>query len=167
MVANTGTYLDTPFHRYGDGFDLAGLALERVVDLPGLVVDATDGGPAIGPERFATDVRGQAVLVRCGWDRHWGSDEYGSGRHPHLTRAAAQALVEGGAALVGIDSQNIDDTNDASRPAHTLLLAAGIPIVEHLTGLDALPDHGFRFTAAPPLVEGMGTWPVRAYAVIE
>jgi kynurenine formamidase len=167
MVANTGTYLDTPFHRFGDGYDLSGLSLDRVVDVPGLVVDATAGERAIGPERFGVDVRGMAVLVRCGWDRHWGTDEYGSGGHPFLTRDAAQALADGGAALVGIDSQNVDDTSDASRPAHTVLLAAGIPIVEHLTGLQALPERGFRFTAPPPRVEGMGTWPVRAYAVVE
>ena len=167
MVANTGTYLDTPFHRFAEGFDLAGLQLERVVDLPGVVVDAVGAERAIGPERFATDVRGLAVLVRCGWDSHWGTETYGNGQHPFLTRAAAQWLVDSGAALVGIDSQNVDDTADASRPAHTMLLGAGIPIVEHLTGLSELPSRGFRFTAAPPLIEGMGTWPVRAYAVIE
>ena len=168
MVANTGTYLDTPFHRHADGFDLAGLELDRVVDVEGVLVDATHTGQALEAELFAgLDVRGRAVLVRCAWDRHWGTDAYGSGQHPFLTRAASQWLVDQGAGLVGIDSQNVDDTGDATRPAHTVLLGAAIPVVEHLTRLSELPHTGFRFTAAPPRVAGMGTWPVRAYAVVE
>src|SRR5207248_7390774 len=111
------------------------------------------------------DVRGRAVLIRTGWDRHWGTPVYGVGA-PFVPRAAAEWLVEQKAALVGIDSVNIDDMNDRSRPAHTILLEAGIPIVEHLCGLDRLPETGFRFHAAPPMVKGMGTFPVRAYAVI-
>ena len=168
MVANTGTYLDTPFHRYADGADLADVELGRLVDLEAVTVDATgQDGQAIGPDVFAgLYVRGLAVLIRTGWDRHWGTERYGSG-HPFLTRDSAQLLVDSGAGLVGIDSQNIDSTDDPARPAHTLLLGAGIPIVEHLTGLDQLPADGFRFTAAPPRVVGMGTWPVRAYATIE
>jgi len=102
---------------------------------------------------------------RC-WDRHWGTDAYGNGEHPFLARDGAEALVEAEAAIVGIDGQNIDSTSDLERPAHTILLRAGIPIVEHLTGLAQLPETGFRFTAAPPRVVGMGTWPVRAYAVV-
>jgi len=167
MVANTGTYLDTPFHRFADGTDLAGMPLERFVDLNGLVV-------SIGGARFAdtdafsdVDVAGCAVLIRTGWSSHWGTDTYGNGQHPYLTRAGAEWLAAQGVALVGIDSQNIDDTSDAARPAHSVLLASNIPIVEHLTNLDQLPRDGFRFTAAPPMVEGMGTWPVRAYATIE
>ncbi len=167
MVANTGTYLDTPFHRFADGHDLAGLQLERVVDLDGILVDATVAGRTIDETWFGDDVRGKAVLVRCGWDSHWGSEAYGNGSHPFLTRAAAKRLVERGAALVGIDSQNVDDTGDGTRPVHSVLLEAGIPIVEHLTQLDQLPARGFRFSAVPPRVVGMGTWPVRAYAVIE
>ncbi|HEY7024684.1 MAG TPA: cyclase family protein [Candidatus Limnocylindrales bacterium] len=168
MVANTGTYLDTPFHRHQDGYDLSGLALERVVDLDGLVFDLPTGAVAFSANLFeGLDLHGRAVLLRTGWDRHWGTEKYGSGEHPFLENAGAVALVAAGVGIVGIDGQNIDSTSDPTRPAHTLLLAAGVPIVEHLTGLGQLPFDGFRFTAAPPRVVGMGTWPVRAYAVIE
>jgi kynurenine formamidase len=168
MVANTGTYLDTPFHRYADGVDLAGMPLERFVDLEALLIHAGAGTRGVGVESFeGIDVAGRAVLIHTGWSQHWGSDTYGNGQHGYLTREGAEWLVARRVALVGIDSQNIDDTSDASRPSHTVLLAAGIPIVEHLTNLDQLPDNGFRFTAAPPRVQGMGTWPVRAYATIE
>ena len=168
MVANSGTYLDTPFHRYGAGFDLAGLPLERIVNVDGLVIDLPTGAQSFAADLFeGLDLHGRAVLLRTGWDRHWGTDVYGNGQHPFLDRAGALALVAADADLVGIDGQNIDSTADPARPAHTLLLAAGIPIVEHLTGLQQLPPDGFRFSAAPPRVVGMGTWPVRAYAVIE
>jgi kynurenine formamidase len=168
MVANTGTYLDTPFHRFADGYDLSQLPLERVADLDGVVVDLPDGAASFGAGQFeGLDLHGRAVLLRTGWDRHWGTDAYGSGQHPFLDEAGALVLVAAGVALVGIDGQNIDSTGDPARPAHTTLLAAGIPIVEHLTGLEQLPFDGFRFTAAPPLVKAMATWPVRAYAVIE
>ena len=167
MVANTGTYLDTPSHRYADGDDLAGVPLARLADLPGLRVDLSGAVIAIGADALEPyEVGGKAVLVRTGWDRHWGTPAYGAGGHPHLTRDAATLLAERGAALVGIDSVNIDDITDGTRPAHTILLGAGIPIVEHLTGLDRLPADGFRFHAAPPRVAGMGTFPVRAYAVV-
>lgn len=167
MVANTGTYLDTPFHRFGDGFDLTGVKLERVVDLEGVLVRVVEGaGRPIGPDLFAgLEVRGKAVIIHTGWDRHWATPEYGLG-HPFVTRDGALWLAEQGATLVGIDSLNIDDGADGERPAHTALLRAGIPIVEHLTGLAALPNSGFRFTAVPARVAGMGTWPVRAYAVL-
>jgi kynurenine formamidase len=112
------------------------------------------------------EVQSKAVIVHTGWDKHWGTDGYISGQHPFLTADAAVWLVEQGAALVGIDSMNVDDTGDGARPAHTALLAAGIPIVEHLTGLEQLPPHGFRFHAAPPVIAGMATFPVRAYAVL-
>ena len=166
MVANTGTYLDTPFHRYGDGADLSGIGLERLADLEGVVVrvghagvDPADPARAIGPLMLAPyQVTGRAVLVHTGWDRHWGTEQYGSG-HPYLTREAAEWLVAQRPALVGIDSLNIDDTADGTRPAHTLLLAAGIPVVEHLCGLEQLPADGFRFHAAPPRIAGMGTFP--------
>ncbi len=168
LVANTGTYLDTPFHRFADGFDLSGLPLERVVGVDGLVIDLAPGARSFTADLFeGLDLHGRAVLLHTGWDRHWGTDEYGNGQHPFLERDGAVALVAANACLVGIDGQNIDSTSDLARPAHTLLLAAGIPIVEHMTGLAQLPLDGFRFTAAPPLVVGMGTWPVRAYAVIE
>lgn len=166
MIANTGTYLDTPFHRFADGDDLAALRLEQVCDLPGVVVRIPSAGVrAIDAPVFASvDVRGRAVLVHTGWDAHWRTDQYFSG-HPFLTRRAAEHLRDAGAALVGIDSLNIDDTDDGTRPVHTVLLGAGIPIVEHLTGLAALPIDGFRFSAVPPKVVGMGTFPVRAHAI--
>ncbi len=165
MVSNTGTYLDTPFHRYNHGDDLAAMSLERVTALPGRVIRTQ--GANIGPEVFAgRDLRGHAVLVHTGWDRHWRTDAYFEG-HPFLTAEAAEALRDGGAALVGIDSHNIDDTSGNTRPVHTILLGAGIPIVEHMTGLAQLPETGFTFHAAPPRIRGMGTFPVRAHAVVE
>ena len=167
MIANTGTYLDTPFHRYAEGVDLAGMPLERVVDLPGMVVELRADARSFSAAYFAgLDIGGIAVLLWTGWDRHWGSDAYGNGEHPFLTREGAEALVAGGVGWVGIDGQNIDSTSDPARPAHSLLLRAGIPIVEHLTGVGQLPARGFRFSAAPPRVVGMGTFPVRAYAVV-
>ena len=166
MVANTGTYVDAPFHRFEEGRDVADLPLGRLADLDGVVFDATGAGRAVGPELFdGPDLSGRAVLVRTGWSRHWRTPAYFRD-HPYLTRAAAEDLVRGGAALVGIDSLNIDDIRDGARPAHTLLLGAGIPIVEHLTNLEALPSSGFRFHAVPPPVHGLGSFPVRAYAVV-
>jgi kynurenine formamidase len=165
MVSNTGTYLDTPRHRHRDGHDLAGLPLERCALLPTLVVDGTgviDAGVLDGLE-----VAGHAVLFRTGWDRHWRTERYGDAEHPSLATDTTQRLVDGGAALVGIDSVNIDATSTGERPVHTALLAAGIPIVEHLTGLDALPTTGARFTATPVAVRGMGTFPVRAFASLD
>ncbi len=164
MVANTGTYLDTPFHRYADGDDLASVGLDRLAGLDGLCVRA--GATAVDAGLFeGLDVAGKAVLVHTGWDRHWRADAYFSG-HPFLTEAAARLLAERGAALVGIDSYNIDDTGTRRRPVHTILLGAGTLIVEHMTNLAALPPDGFRFTAAPPRIAGMGTFPVRAFAEI-
>lgn len=166
MVGNTGTYLDSPFHRYPDGTDLAGLALESLADLDCLVLRSHDAGRAIDALPVAaTDVRGKAVLVHTGWDRHWRTDQYFEG-HPHLTGRLAQWLVEAGAALVGIDSFNIDCTDDGERPVHTILLGAGIPIVEHLCGLGQLPAIGARFFAVPPKVRAFGTFPVRAFALV-
>ncbi|MFF3115210.1 cyclase family protein [Kitasatospora sp. NPDC057904] len=168
MVANTGTYLDTPFHRYPDGADLSGLDLALLADVPGVLVDATGTGRAVGPELLEQhEVAGRAVLVRTGWDRHWGTEKYGDPEHPFLTVDAVHRLIAEGAALVGIDSVNIDDMADLDRPAHTGLLGAGIPIVEHLGGLDRLPASGFRLHAAPPPVIGMGSFPIRAYAVLD
>ena len=164
MIANTGTYLDAPFHRYADGADLAGLELERLASLPGLVVRAET--MAVDADAFdGLDVAGKAVLVHTGWDRHWRSEAYLE-NHPFLTEAAARLLVERGAALVGIDSHNIDDTRTRARPVHTVLLGAGVLICEHMTGLGQLPDAGFGFTAVPPRIAGMGTFPVRAFAEI-
>lgn len=165
MCANTGTYVDAPFHRYPDGADLADLPLDRLADLDAITVDVTGRQDRAIDERQlrAHDVRGRAVLLHTGWDRHWGSDAY-FGEHPFLTADAARLLVTEGAVLVGIDSVNIDDTSGGERPAHSALLAAGIPVCEHLTNLGALPAEGFRFSAVPVRVRGMGTFPVRAYA---
>jgi arylformamidase len=165
MVANTGTYIDMPFHRYADGHDLAGLPLELVSDVPGVLVRVEGAAERdIDWHHFAPiECRGHAVLVHTGWDRHWGTDNYFEG-HPFLTEAAALYLRDHGALLIGIDSLNIDDISGGTRPAHSALLAAGIPIVEHLTGLAALPASGFRFSAVPPKIKGMGTFPVRAHA---
>ena len=165
MVSNTGTYIDVPFHRYADGHDLTELALKRVSNIPGVVLRVTGAAErAIDWHHFVPiSCRGHAVLVNTGWDRHWRTDQYFEG-HPFLTESAAIYLRDQGALLVGIDSFNIDNTTGGTRPVHSVLLAAEIPIVEHLTGLDALPASGFRFTAVPPKVKGMGTFPVRAHA---
>ena len=169
LLANTGTYIDAPFHRYEDGRDVAGYALETVADLPGVVVRATAGrGRAIDASRFSKlDVKGKAVLVHTGWDAHWRTDTYSAGQHPFVTRDAAEYLAKARVALVGIDSLNIDDDKDGSRPAHTILLGGGVAIVEHMTNLAALPDVGFRFFAVPPRVKGMGSFPVRAFARVD
>ena len=165
MVANTGTYIDTPFHRYADGEDLSQVRLERLVELPGLVVRTRDR-QAIDADAFdGLDVAGKAVLVHTGWSRHWRTEAYYEG-HPFLTEAAAERLVAGGARLVGIDSHNIDDTAGRTRPVHSTLLGAGVLIVEHMRGLEDLPHGPFRFFAAPPRVKGFGTFPVRAFAAI-
>jgi kynurenine formamidase len=168
LSANTGTYLDTPFHRFADGIDLAALPLESVVDLPGLVVDAPEGRRGLEASDLppAAQLAGHAVLVRTGWSRHFGTPAYADG-HPYVSGEAAAALVSAGAALVGIDSLNIDETAGRERPTHTQLLGAQIPIVEHLTGLAALPTTGFRFSAVPVKVRGLGSFPVRAFARID
>ena len=165
MVANTGTYLDTPYHRYAGGYDLTGLPLEMVSGVPGSTVRISGiNQRSIDWQAFAAvPVRGRAVLINTGWDIHWRTDRYFEG-HPFLTQKAAEYLRDAGAALVGIDSVNIDDTSDGTRPVHSVLLAAGIPIVEHLTHLSLLPAQGFRFSAVPPKIAGMGTFPVRAHA---
>ncbi|QIG50687.1 cyclase family protein [Nordella sp. HKS 07] len=168
MVANTGTYIDMPFHRYPDGHDLAALSLDRVADVPGVVVRVEGARErAIDWHHFVpVQCRGHAVLVHTGWDRNWRTDSYFEG-HPFLTEKAALYLRDQKATLVGIDSLNIDDTSGGERPVHSVLLAAGIPIVEHLTGLAALPETGFRFSAVPPKIKGMGTFPVRAHACLK
>jgi len=164
MVSNTGTYVDAPFHRFADGVDIAGLSLSSLVSLETVVVDATDVSREISVEMFErVDVSNKAVLVHTDWSRHWRTDRYFE-NHPFLTAAAAEYLKRAGAKLVGIDSYNIDDISGRYRPVHTVLLGAGIPIVEHLRGLEQLPASGARFTAVPPKVNGMGTFPVRAFA---
>jgi arylformamidase len=166
LGGNTGTYVDAPFHRFPSGADLASLPLERLVDLPGLVFEAAADGP-IGPDAIRpAECRGRAVIFRTGWSSRWGTEGYfRSG--PFLTEATCEALARAGATLVGIDCANIDNMNDPKRPAHTVLLGAGIPIVEHLTGLEALRSASFRFSAAPPALVGGTSFPVRAFAVTE
>ncbi|WP_208817936.1 cyclase family protein [Micromonospora echinofusca] len=171
LIGNTGTYLDSPAHRWADGADLSGVPLERLADLPGTVVRVPAGVRAVDRLMLAPyEVAGRAVLLHTGWDAHFGTDRYAGPDHPYLTGDGARWLAEAGATLVGIDSVNIDDMGPAAageRPAHSVLLAAGIPVVEHLTGLAGLPPEGFRFTAAPPRIEGMVTFPVRAFAVVD
>lgn len=165
MVGNTGTYLDVPFHRYDGGYGLDELPLERIASVPGTLVSV--GRREIDPSSLdGLEVRGRAVLFATGWDRHWGNERYGLGGHPHLTAATAQFLIDAGAAIVGIDSLNIDGTGGGERPVHSTLLAAGIPIVEHLTGLGGLRGLSFSFTAVPAKVRGLGSWPVRAFATV-
>jgi kynurenine formamidase len=167
MVANTGTYLDAPFHRYADGQDLSQLSISSIANLEGVVVRAQDlVGQAIDAPVFqGVEVGGRAVLVHTNWAAYWRTEQYFVG-HPFLTRAAAQRLADAGARLVGIDSFNIDDIRDTTRPVHSVLLRAGIPVVEHMCNLGALPDEGFKFFAVPVKVKGMGTFPVRAFGII-
>jgi arylformamidase len=167
MVANTGTYVDSPFHRFADGIDLSELPLESLANLEGIVVHAQTPGRSISAKAFhGLDIKNKAVLIRTDWSRYWRTDQYFEG-HPFLTRDAAEYLVEFEAAFVGIDTYNIDDTTDGTRPAHTILLGHRIPICEHMCGLENLPDRGFRFHAAPVKVKAFGTFPVRAYAVLD
>lgn len=166
MVANTGTYVDAPFHRFAHGKDIGSLPLESLADVEGVVVDA-GRSTVVDAELFTgRSLSGKAVLVRTGWDAHWRTPRYFEG-HPHLSRGAAEHLAGAGPALVGIDSLNIDDTSDGVRPAHTLLLSAGIPIVEHLCNLKSLPDSGFRLHCVPAPFLRLGSFPVRAYAVLD
>jgi len=167
LISNTGTYIDSPFHRFPDGIDLSELPLESLADLEGVVIHAQSFGRSITAKAFdGIDVKGKAVLVHTDWSRHWRTDQYFEG-HPFLTKDAAEYLVKADAAFVGIDTYNIDDTNDGTRPAHTALLGNNIPICEHMCGLENLPDMGFRFHAAPVKVKAFGTFPVRAYAVLD
>lgn len=165
MVANTGTYLDTPFHRYARGRDLAQLDLYTVANLDGIVIRCVDReiGPAV---LDGLDVEGKAVLLHTGWDKHWRTEEYVSGNHPFLTASGATWLAKNNAALVGIDSYNIDSTADLARPAHSILLGHDVPVVEHLCGLGELPASNFKFFSVPVKVKGFGTFPVRAFGLV-
>ena len=167
MVANTGTYIDAPFHRYAEGRDLSKLPLASVANLDGVVFHVTSAERAITPDLFeGSRVADTAVLIHTGWDRHWGTDKYFE-NYPYLTRKSAEYLKSAGAVLVGIDSLNIDDNTDGTRPAHTILLGSDIPIVEHLCNLSALPDTGFKFFAVPAPVQAVGSFPVRAFAMVD
>ena len=166
MVANTGTYLDSPFHRFADGKDLSELELERLANLPAIKIPAQrQRAIDVSCFRRAENIAGKAVLVETGWSRHWNTAQYFE-EHPFLTEDSARFLADGGATLVGIDSHNIDDVQDLRRPVHTILLKNKIPIVEHMTNLSSLPQTEFRFFAVPPRVKGLGTFPVRAFAVV-
>lgn len=165
MVANTGTYLDAPFHRYEEGKDLSELLLEQCAELEGILVNAPyQNGLAVDASFFEKrDVKNKAVLIFTGWSDHWNTETYYTG-HPYLTETAANFLRDAGAKLVGIDSYNIDNTAEKKRPVHTILLKAEILIVEHMTNLASLPPTGFTFSALPPKFKGVGTFPVRAMA---
>jgi arylformamidase len=167
LVSNTGTYVDSPFHRFENGKDLSQLPLESLADLDAVVIRATEAGRPIDRAAFGSlSLKGKAVLIHTGWDRHWRTDPYFDGTHPHLTRDAAEHLVQSGATFVGIDTYNIDNTTDKTRIVHTTLLGADIPICEHMTGLAQLPDNNFRFFALPVKIKNMGTFPVRAIGVV-
>lgn len=166
MVANTGTYIDSPFHRFENGKDLSELPLESVAEVDSLVVRVDPNILSIDSVPLdANQVRGRAVLFHTGWDRHWRTDAYFEG-HPHLTERAAEWLAKAGAAIVGIDSFNIDSIATGERPVHTVLLGNDIPIVEHMCGLADVPDRGGRFSAVPVKVKGFGTFPVRAFVSV-
>jgi len=165
MVANTGTYVDCPFHFFEDGKDLAAMKLEAFADLPAITIDATDRMEA-GVELFKNkEIRGKAVLVHTGWSKHWNTEAYFT-NHPFVTKEAAEYLRDCAVKLVGIDSHNIDDTRGSSRPVHATLLNDEILIVEHLCQLDLLPESGYTFNAVPPKFQGVGTFPVSAYAKV-
>jgi len=167
MVTNTGTYLDCPFHRFENGKDLSELELERLVDLDAIVIRVPfEDTLAISARYFQNcALKNRAVLVHTGWDRHWNTETYYE-NHPYLTKEAAEYLRDSGVKLVGIDSYNIDNTQEKSRPVHTTLLGAEILIVEHLCNLSLLPLEGFTFSAIPPKFKGVGTFPVRAMAKV-
>ena len=167
MVGNTGTYVDSPFHRYANGKDLSDLPLEKLANLEGVVVRVDVGNQrGIGADHIrGIEIVGRAVLIQTGWSAHWGKKPYFEG-HPFLTAEAALYLRDAGATLVGIDSLNIDDTSGGQRPVHSILLEAEIPIVEHLTNLDLLPASSFHFFAVPLKVKELGSFPVRAFAIV-
>ncbi|MEH6581501.1 MAG: cyclase family protein [Halioglobus sp.] len=167
MCSNTGTYLDSPFHRYENGKDLSQLTLESLASIEGIKVVIDEGVTAIDEEAFVDlDIYGKAVLIQTDWSRNWNTDQYFEG-HPFLTGQAALYLKENGAKLVGIDSLNIDDISGEERPVHSTLLEAEILIVEHMCNLNNVPDKGFRFYAVPVKVKGFGTFPVRAFVEFE
>ncbi len=167
MASNTGTYVDVPFHRYRDGKDLSEFELDRLANLSAVKIDIPDGVKAIEVAHLdKVDVKNKAVLLNTGWSKLWRTDDYFED-HPFVTEAAANYLLQQGVQFVGIDSYNIDDTSADTRPCHSLLLAKDIPICEHMTNLDLLPSSGFKFFAVPVKMKGMGTFPVRAFGLLE
>jgi len=168
MVSNTGTYIDSPFHRYPDGQDLSQITIKSLAHLPGILISIPHDLKAIDATAFnEKNLEGKAVLIHTGWSRYWRTDHYCSGLHAYLTRGAAEYCVQNRAVLVGIDSYNIDDTNDRERPVHSILLRASIPVIEHLCNIKELPETGFTFYAIPPMIKGLGSFPVRAFAIVE
>lgn len=165
MVGNTGTYIDSPAHRFAGAPDVADLPLDRLAALPGAIIDVGVGTERAIDVALPADIAGRAVLFRTGWDRRRGTPAYWE-PGPFVPASLAEALVAAGVALVGTDAWNLDDTEDLARPAHTTLLRAGVPIVEHLRGLDALPLRGFRFFAVPAPIVGAVSLPVRAFAEV-
>ncbi len=166
MCSNTGTYVDAPFHRYADGKDLSELALSSLADLDGLKITVGEDATEIGIDHFLNeDVKDKAVLIETNWSRHWEKDQYFENA-PFLNAEAAAYLRDRGAAFVGIDSYNIDDTRTNSRPCHSILLHNDIPICEHMTNLSVLPKSNFKFYAVPVKIKGMGTFPVRAFGIV-
>lgn len=169
MVGNTGTYVDSPFHRYPDGSDLADLPLESLANLDGILVHAVSrNARGLDDSLFPFEIlQNKALIIHTGWDQYWRTEQYSSGEHPFIPEQVAKLLTESGVRLVGIDSYNIDDTKGSNRPAHSLLLKAAIPIVEHLCNLESLPDRNFRFFAVPPKVKRFSSFPVRAFAIVD
>lgn len=167
MVGNTGTYIDSPYHRYPDGKDFESILLKDLAHLDGVVIRIPPEIQSIGIELFyEKNIKNKAVLINTGWSNNWGTDQYFNGEHPYITKEAAEYLVKEEVCIVGIDSYNIDDINDRSRPAHSILLKAEIPIIEHMCNLEKLPDSGFWFYAVPERIMGMASLPVRAFAMI-
>ena len=166
MCSNTGTYIDSPFHRYADGKDLSQLELQQLASVEGVKITVAESSQFVDIEQLqGVDVRGKAVLIETNWSRHWNTDQYFEG-HTYVTEAAAIYLRDQGAVIVGIDTYNIDDTSGKTRPVHTTLLGADIPIVEHMCNLADVPDSGFKFYAVPVKVKQFGTFPVRAFAEV-
>jgi len=167
LCSNTGTYVDVPFHRYEDGEDLSEISLAKLANLDAIKIEIGQDVPQITPQHLqGIDVKGKAVLFETNWSRHWGTDQYFE-NHPYVIEETAVYLRDQGAVFVGIDSYNIDDVSGNTRPCHSTLLKAGIPICEHMTCLNELPDSEFRFFAVPVKMKGMGTFPVRAFGLIK
>lgn len=166
MVVNSGTYIDAPFHRFAEGKDIASIDIDQVADITAIKILIPDSEQKIGKHYFeGKDLTGKAVIIQTNWSRHWNTDNYFEG-YPYLSVRAAEYLKQKKAVLVGIDSLNVDDNTTDERPVHTILLGAGILIVEHLCNLDKVPVEEFKFFATPVKIKGAGSFPVRAFAKI-